>query len=113
VNRARRVAMLVGLFVVLWAAGLALLPFQVSQGVVHIDCRSPVFSAFEPTERVLVAGTTGHEPQVVAPVLIVPSKGTCRQPARHRLARSVVLFGLAGLGTLGAVRILREQTEVV
>ena len=105
--------MVIGLFVALWAAGVALLPFHVSQGVAHVDCRSPILSAFEPTERVLVAGTTGHEPRAVAPVLIAPSKGTCRQPARHRLARSVVLFGLAGLGTLGAVRILREQTEVV
>src|SRR5207244_10360412 len=73
VNRAQRVAMVIGLFVALWAAGIALLPFHVSQGVAHVDCRSPIHSAFEPTERVLVAGTTGHEPRAVAPVLIVPS----------------------------------------
>jgi hypothetical protein len=109
--------MVVGLVVVLWAAGVALLPFRVSQGasstggVVHIDCRSPVFSAFKPGRTGIVP--TGHQPRVVAPVLILPSNGPCRRPARHRLARSVVLFGLAGLGTLGAVRILREQTEVV
>lgn len=94
----RRIALLAGLAIAVWATGIALLPFEVDDLGTRVECRSAIYSAFERESQY-------HSPSRV-PILIPSS---CRNPARARLATSGVLFGMAGAGTLGAVRVLKPR----
>jgi hypothetical protein len=118
VNRRRRqrIAAIVGSVAVLAAIGLALVPFHHRIGPFRdsdlvaywqVSCRALVLSAFEdkPSGPLLI--------DLPPPNGKAPAPGVCAEPARERLAVSVIGLAIAGLGTFGVVRLLDRGDRTV
>jgi hypothetical protein len=116
VNRRQRIAVIVGSVVVLGAVVFAFVPFHHRIGPFRdfdlvgyweVSCRAPILSAFEdkPSGGLLI--------DLPPPKGRAPAPGVCAEPARERLAASVISVAIAGLGTFGAVRLLRRGEPTV